>query len=201
MVKINRFNKYKYPEPERFSPTEARERRLTAMLERERRFAEVPGFMPKLDALSQARKKTVNLSRTIVNEDKANLHKAASIAAALAQFSERDFVDPQKRAAYRALRARQEGLRNVQAKPVDARQFNPTGKGGFASTIYGTIPKFGAVHARGPRVGWLPNFHVPTSVVPCIQRAVRREVMFALDLAGRGYRTKKKRNENSGVPC
>lgn len=194
-MKLSRFSKYKYPEPERYPPEIARERRLQGALAKEYEGQRT------VEALSQARKKTVNLSRMIVNDREANGRKAASIAAALAQFSERDFADPAKRVAYRALRARQEGLRNVQAAAVDKRQYNPTGQDGLVSTIYGTLARMGAVHARGPNVGWLPNVHIPTSVVPCIQRAVRREVMFALGLAGRGYHKKKRRTESSGVPC
>lgn len=199
MVHINRFNKFKYPEPERYSPEVSRERKLqgalqTAYKERER----LEGV--RLEALSQVRKKTVNLSRTIVNERPVAGHKAASIAAALAAFSERDFANPEKRAAYRALRAQQEGLRKVQPPGADRRQYNP-GKADNFGTIYGTWASIGAVNARGPRRGWLPNFHIPASVVPCIQRAVRREVMFALGFAGKGFRTPKRRTDSSIWPC
>lgn len=203
MVKITRFNKYKYPEPERYSPEVARERKLAgalqaASLERDRL------QRVRDEALFQVRKKTVNLSRTIVKDREEFGPKAGLIAAALAKFSESDFADPEKRKAYRALRARQEGLRKVKASAGDLRNYHPekgTDEHGFAQTIYGGVARIGAVHARGPHVGWLPNFHVPTSVMPCIQRAIRREVMFALGFGGKGYKTKKRRTANSGVPC
>lgn len=199
-MKLSRFTKYKYPEPERYSPEVARERKLAGALQASYQDRERLERV-RNEALSQVRKKTVNLSRTIVKERPVAVPKAASIAAALAQFSERDFANPEKRAAYRALRAQQEGLRNVQAAASDKRRFNPMGEHGFASTIYGTLVGKEVINARGPRLGWVPNVRMPTSVVPCIQRAVRREVMFALGLAGRGYHKKKRRTESSGIPC
>lgn len=76
----------------------------------------------------------------------------------------------------------------------DKRRYNPTGKD-FASTVHGYRATF------RPLDSWLPAFANPTQVVPCIQRKMRREVMFAKDKAGRGYHAKKRRTWSSGVPC
>lgn len=130
--------------------------------------------------------------------------KAWLIDAALAKFGERDFADPEKRKAYRALRARQEGLRKVQPSGADMRSYHPdkgTDERGFAQTVYGGVAKIGALIDRGHRQSWLPGFHAASSVIPCIQRTIRREVMFALGHGGKGFHTKKRRTPNSEIPC
>lgn len=203
------FSKYRpnYLNPERFSPEEARERRLTAMLERERRFSELPNFQVKLD---EVRRKAAlsRVTKNILNEDAERLvkvrkqsgPKAASIAAALKMFTERDFADPQLRSAYRELRRRQGGQQNVVPSGSDKRRYNPTGKD-FASTIYGTLARLSGVPHALHSARWQAQFLNPTKVIPCIQRTVRKEVMFAKKHAGKGYRTPKRRTWASGVPC
>ena len=75
-----------YKEPQRFTPAEARLNRLTAMLERERRFLEVPNFPELLNNLSGANSKKVFANtRRVVNDQKVSGHKAALIAAALSR--------------------------------------------------------------------------------------------------------------------
>lgn len=204
-------NKYQYKTPERITPSEARERRLTGLLERERRFEEVPNFLnvQKRIAAERSRVTTTN----IVNDGKISRQKAASIAAA---FAERDFADPHKRAAYRALRkfslghTRSHNELMAELTKIKAREgqqkstpsggnksyFNPTGKD-FAATTSGTVARIG----RAIRTSFMPSFRMPTTVIPCIQRHAQREVMFAKGHAGRGYHTKKRRNWSSGVPC
>lgn len=205
--------KYTYTMPERLSPAEARERRLTALLEREQRFMQVPNFPEKIQAArSQAQKERVNtLAKAIVNEPQIRVQKAASIAAALNRFTERDFANPKARADYRKLRAAQEALRaaaqlsekgrrlqNVPPSGGNKSYFNPTGKE-FASTIYGTAARLGV--RLNMFEDWVPVFKGINSVLPCIQRTSRREVMFAKGYAGRGYHTRKRRTWSSGVPC
>lgn len=202
--------RFHYPEPERLNPTEARTRRLDNLLERERRYQDVPNF-----TFVQERLRAAGLSRVaknIVNEDTRSVvkgrrltgPKAASIAAALATFKERDFQDPAKRKLYRALRRAQQVPEVVAPSGSDKRRFNPSGKD-HASTIYGTAARLtGVRHMLGHSLNansWVPSFLMPQHVVPCVERMVRREVMFAKKKAGVGYRTKKRRTWQSGIPC
>lgn len=200
--------KYHYPTPERLSKEEARSRRLTALLEKEQRFAELPNFNVARERLQAAERSRVTQKilaapegKQLVKDHAANGPKAASIAAALgyrrpSDFTERDFGNPLLRAAYREQRRRQEGYRKVSPIGVDNRQFNPTGKGAWK--ISGSPARFTrALNAES----WLPAFKNPAQVIPCVQRSVRRQVMFALGFGGRGYHSKKRRNANSGIPC
>lgn len=199
--------KYKYKIPERLTADEARERRLTALLEKEQRFLQVPNFASKIEAArSRVEKERVSsLAKAIVNEPQIRVQKAASIAAALSKFKERDFANPQARADYRKLRAAQEALRNnrrneqkVSPSGGNKSYYNPTGKE-FAGTIFGTAARLSGW--TGLRESWSPRFVFPSSVLPCIQRTQRREVMFAKGYGGKGYKVKHRRSWSSGVPC
>lgn len=207
------FKQYRpfYRIPERVSPEIARERRLAALLEREPRYSQVPNFERKLGELRQAeplsrdasKKDTKNVSNVNVKGGQTSRPKAGSMPAAASipyrSFTEAMFADPEKRAAYRAWR-RSGGSAKTTPTGADKRQYNPTGKDG-ASTIYGTNARTSGVRQALNSLGFNPRFIHANQVVPCIQRAVRQEVMFALGHAGRGYHTKKRRNANSGVPC
>lgn len=195
--------RFHYPEPQRYTPSIARARRLNALLEQDRRFADLPNFTNVKSALSEAPKVKVITKKN--NDLTAAGHKAALIAAALSKYTEKDFSDPVKRQRYRQLRQAQEAIRSggqnrggqkkVSVPGGDKRQYNPTGKS-FAARTNGVIASI----INSP-VNWVRVFANPTSVIPCIQRNVRREVMFAKGRAGKGYRTKKRRTWQSGVPC
>lgn len=203
-------NKIKYKTPERLTPSEARERRLTGMLEREQRFAQVPNFSNSLEALrsqAQKEKQFSALTSKIVNERSSRVQKAASIAAALNTFQERDFANPEARAAYRNLRAAAAALqqKNGSSQKVppsggNKSYYNPAGKD-YANTIYGTAARITGWTQVVGKNNWQPRFARPSAVLPCIQRLVRREVMFAQRHAGKGYRVKHRRNWSSGIPC
>lgn len=206
-------HRIKYTIPERLDPTEARERRLTALLERERRFSEVANFQTTLQRIQSERSPVKQskitkeiLSEAVTRADKSSLYgvkqtrqKEALIASALSRFTERDFGDAQKRNEYRLLRQAHEQIRS-KSRPsgTDNRQFNPTGK--TANTIYGTAARLAGVGTKLV-TGWTPMFLNPASVFPCVQRRVQREVMFATKHAGKGYHTRKRRTWSSGVPC
>lgn len=203
---FSRYKKY-YKEPERYTPSVARANRLQAMLERDRRFAELPNFVNVQTALSQApTKKSIALANKInVNDPIASGHKAALIAAALSKFSEKDFSDPVKRKRYRQLRQLQEailadsqrrrGQKKANVPGGDKRFYNPTGKS-FAARTSGVVASM-----YSPGVSWMHVFRNPSSVIPCVQRSIRRQVMFAKGHGGRGYRVKHRRTWASGVPC
>lgn len=189
--------------PERDTLRIARAQHLTKLLERDRRFADLPNFVERVRALSPAPlKKDIALSALSVKGSKVD-PRHALIAAVLNKFTEKDFSDPAKRAKYRKLRqlqleaaelARGRGRKKVSPPGADMRQFNPTGKN-FAYTIHGNR----AALRTGVRT-W-QRFFMPLAVVPCIQRKMRREVMFANKKAGSGYRSRKRRNWASGIPC
>lgn len=206
---MSKFAKFRghYIQPERLTVSEARERRLNALLEKERRFLDVPNFQAGVEAVRSRveSEKSLSFARQIVDEPLAKAQKARSIRAALATFVEKDFANPEARAAYRLLRtaqaAQQEKSRswqNVTPSGGDKRRFDPTGKD-YASTIHGTIARIGSV-AR-VFTGGAPGFLNAPQVLPCIQRVVRREVMFALGHGGKGYRVRHRKNWQSGVPC
>lgn len=197
-------SRYYYPTPERYTLSVAREKRLNAMLAQDRRFADIANFNNRKAALFQANKLNNALLPKAVNDQKAFGHKAALIAAALSQFSEKDLSDPAKRTQYRTLRQQQvmfrelasrEGQAKVTPTGGDKRRYNPTGKL-FAATTSGNIARL-----VSPRNTWVRVFKNPGSVIPCIQRSVRREVMFAKKFAGKGYKVRHRRSWSTGVPC
>lgn len=207
-------NKIIYTLPERLSPEEARERRLTALLEKERRFLDVPNFSEVQGRLAgrarvapgvateryrEALKNSQSVAQRIVNEPQVRVQKAASIAAALKKFRESDFADEASRKMYRRLRQAQQDQQNVRPSGSDKRRYDPTGRD-WSATTYGTAARVAGVGHR-LLTGWTPMFLNPAQVFPCIQRKVQREVMFATKKAGRGYHTRKRRTWSSGVPC
>lgn len=177
--------------------------RLHSLLAQDLRFADLPNFKEKLAALSPVPLKDTTLS---IDNNKAKKFspRSAMVATVLSRFRSNDFSDPAKRVNYRVLRRLQlqglegnptrGGQKNVSPVGGDTRRYSPAGA--FAPrTIHGTI----ATLRLGS--GLLPRFHLPTQVIPCIRRKVRREVMFARKSAGRGYRVKHRRTWSSGVPC
>lgn len=203
-----RWHRYpQFKEPERRSPSSiARSQRLTQLLEHDPRFAEVPNFAAKLRDLSPAPLKIdIALSKFDNNKGLKQSHRKALIAAALSGFSEKDFGDPAKRAAYRELRRMQlksreytsrGGRQNVSGG--DKRFYHP---GGRSSPVnrYGVFAEI----MQNPVMSssWIQVFKNPSSVIPCIQRRERREVMFAKGKAGRGYGGKRRRTWSSLIPC
>lgn len=76
----------------------------------------------------------------------------------------------------------------------DGRRYSPSGSRRWPSTLSGSP----APLVIGSR--WLPVF-ASSMVIPCVERRVRREVLFARKKAGRGYRTRKRRNVWSTIGC
>lgn len=199
---MREFAKYRkfYTVPERVSPEIARLNRITATLEKERTLADRYSLSPVTSEI-------VGNRRRLVEDALAERPKASSIEAALKTFTEKDFADPQKRLIYRQLRSRQialssmrsEARKKVPPSGADRRQFSF--EKDFPHTVYGTAARVGGSAHRLFGRSWLPKFLNPTAVVPCIQRMVRREVMFANGRAGRAYHVKHRRNWASGVPC
>lgn len=190
MSLFRKYRKY-YQEPERYTPDIARERRLVAALEKERQFAQAAAL-----SRVQLKEREQFVPKWKLDEEPSRkVPKAVSITAALSRFKESDFADPARREQYKQLRRLQEQQR---AKPSggDRRRYSPYGND-YASTISGTVARVGATLGRH----LLPRFRFSYAVIPCIQRAVRREVMFANGKGGRGYKVPHRRSPLSGIPC
>lgn len=175
--------------PERFTQSEARERSLAAALrqnlEQQRRTGRLN------DALSPGVKKFLNEAYQS-GRPKAVFRTAAYKKALRTEL---------KLEAMRSLRSK-EGSQNAASSGADRRQFSPV-KDEYAKNIYGSFAalKSGADAVNRSAFNAMPGFMRPMQVVPCIQRHVRKEVLFAKKKAGRGYRVSHKRGPFSGVPC
>lgn len=181
--------------------------KLTKLLERDPRFADLPNFAEKLRTLSPVPSKIdTALSVSLNVKGSRRALRKDLISAALSGFTEKHFSDPAKRANYRALRqmqlqsqelATRGGQKKVSPVGGDKRRYDPTGKG-YASTRYGTIARLiGSPLASS----WLQVFRNPSAVIPCVQRKSRREVLFAKGKGGKGYRVRRRRTWASAIPC
>lgn len=138
--------------------------------------------------------------------------KAASRAAALAETdrriaqiereNSRGWTNASVRKSYYDLRIKQDALSsllNVPSRvnvppPVKVKPLNSTGQ---PNTKYGTAGRLSGFTSAAGR----PQYHRKSHLVPCIERAARRAVMFALKSAGRAYHVPHRRRPSSGVPC
>lgn len=73
----------------------------------------------------------------------------------------------------------------------DRRRFHPAGQNAWPSNVYGAAA---LLKATTP-----PKF--ATSALPCVDRKVRREVLFAKKKAGTAYYKKKRRTWRSNIHC
>lgn len=80
----------------------------------------------------------------------------------------------------------------------DRRLYHPDGDSAPAVDVVGRVAGMASASWASSAARVFVN---PSSVIPCIQRAVRREVMFAFKKAGHGHHKKKRRNWMSEVPC
>lgn len=199
----------KYSRPERFDRFEpsAVRRRVERELERvraieDRRFA--------LSPANQLHMKIIN--DFLAESQKAELDVRRAKERMKVAPSQRNFADHKAAVSrlfnlhQRVERLRKQGatvVRSTAAKASagDRRQFNfsssPTAVN--ARTVFGTeaFVKFVPVTARAAAA----HFLSPAMVIPCIQREVRREVMFASRKAGRGYRVPHHRGPHSDIGC
>lgn len=82
----------------------------------------------------------------------------------------------------------------------DRRRSSPSaGSDRWPSTINGSAAQLQVSNLIN-RGSWLPVFS-SVYALPCVDRHVRRGVMFAKKKAGKGYRRRKRRNPYSGVQC
>lgn len=86
----------------------------------------------------------------------------------------------------------------------DGRYWNPTrATSGPATATRGAArlnpDKYRSL--RGQQLPWRLQFSLPRSVALCVRRRIRRQVMFALGLRGKGSRSGRNRNLYSGIKC
>lgn len=193
---------YTYITPERISPTIARERALAAALAKNLKLQERYkrlGARPVSGELKPSTLKFLTDAEVALRRARASTARRQNIRA----FETLGAIARANRTMQR------EGFEKAQPTGSDRRRFNPASS--LASDLYGNVARTG-LHVREAwktvnqaswqlNGGWVPRFLNPNAVVPCVSRKLRREVMFAKKKAGRGYATKKRRNENSGVPC
>lgn len=144
-------------------------------------------------------------SKARISRASADLRAAETLVALrdkLNTFQESDFADPSSRKAYRSLRNAQLALeasrQNVSVRPDGkARVFSGPVGGDWPLTKYGTAARY----SNWTSVGGRPQLRRKSHLLPCIQRAARRSVLFALGKGGKGFRTPHHRNKNSWIPC
>lgn len=195
---------YKFFEPERLAPSEISQRRIARFLDDAEK-----AWMRSM-AVSGQQKDRLSVTKGIINDRDSSGQKARLMRAALAerafthpsQFRESDFADPVLRERYRDLRRSKGGQQKVEPAGSDMRRFNPTGRD-YAATTTGNLARLsGWTNIRaGLADTWKPVFRSPSMVIPCIQRDIKRQVMFAKGFARKGYHSKKRRSWASEVPC
>lgn len=201
--------RYLYKEPERLSPEEARQRRLTSVLERERERLRVENvrlspanvshinrlkeFQVKFGAELEARRaRMLEVKRSNVN----SYPKSSALRAARSRLSQLE----QRQSALLQAAAAERRRKSMFASAFDRRlfQFDPFAK--FSGrTVFGTDAW---MKHRVDRKGVARRvFRSPAISLPCIDRMIRREVMFANKHAGRAYRKPHKFNPLSLIGC
>lgn len=198
--------RYLYKEPERLTPDEARERRVTAVLERERERLKVERV-----PLSLANKSYVNQLKEFEVKFGAELEARRARMDAINRTNVSSYP---KSGALKAARSRLlqlEQRRNalLQAAAAERRQnsFKPSGGDRRLWTPYLLNPRsvFGteAFVKHGTRVRGVERklFKSPGLALPCVERMVRREVMFARGHGGKGHRVRHRFNPLSLIGC
>lgn len=198
-------NQYLYKEPERLTADEARLNRLQSTLSRERERLKAEDVR-----LSQANKFHINRLKEFESKfgdelethrrrvEKLNLRDPSIVRSPTNRATISRFFQLQQRRSALLQRANQERRANSFKKSfVDRRQFsfnqfNTTPKSRFGTTAWVNTRLSAALRRQ---------FVSPLLSLPCLDRVVRREVMFAGKHAGRGHRVRHKRGPFSHIGC
>ncbi|QCQ85086.1 hypothetical protein [Blackfly microvirus SF02] len=180
------------------------------MLEREetntilpRSLASPPIREEKLRSPTKSKNKA-NAPLWAVNDRESRGRKALSTSAALreineklSKFKERDFADPSSRKTYVQLRTAQNALEASRQKvEKKAKAFSGPVGHQWPITKYGTAARYSAWTS----VAGDPRLYRKSNLVPCIERAVRRMVLFSLG-KNKGFKTPKHKSKDSWIPC
>lgn len=189
--------------PERLTPDEIRRRRLAAVLERHQKELEartdrlspannfhlqkLKEFQRKFQPELEARKREIN---RLYKSDPSVRTRALKVA----MFG---YFQLQTRQSELLKRAASEKRRNAlfgQAIGANRNYFHPSSWRN-PRAIYGTEAKV-TVNASSRKM-----FRRPEMAFPCVQRLIRKQVMFAFGYAGKGYRTRKRFGPFSEIGC
>lgn len=202
------FSQYRplYKLPERLTPDEARERRLTAVLERERERLKVENV-----SLSPANKFYSNQLKEFQRKFGAELEARR---ARMDELNRSNVSSYPKSGALKTARSRllqleqrQRTLLQAAASEKRANSFKPSGgdRRYWSPYIFNPRTVFGTeafVKHRTNRKGVERKlFKSPGIALPCVERMVRREVMFARGHGGRGHRVRHRFNPLSLIGC
>lgn len=195
-----------YKEPERFTSSEARQRRLFAELAQQRKALEAraPRLSPANISHLQRLKEFETKFGAALDERRRRVERAAkrnpsivrspSYIAAMSKLLqlERRRNDLLERAA---AERRKKGR---EARAVDSRFYNPDRMARmWPRTDFGTDAWL-KWNVKGALRQVVRN---PFLALPCVDRMVRREVMFAKKKAGKGYRKPHRRGPLSNIGC
>lgn len=195
--------RYRYTIPERLSVEEARQRRLVAVLERSRKELEVqparlsPVNVAHLERLKDFQRKIqgeLDARRARLREIDKEQNSISARARTKAAISGLFQLQAKAKNNLQRLRRSQSAMRQ-QASAADRRFYNPAGILYNPRNIFGSEART-FVGARGRR-----KFVNKSSAVPCIDRAIRKEVMFAFGHAGKGHRVPHRFNPMSLIGC
>lgn len=195
--------KYRYTIPERLTADEARQRRLVAALEKSRK--ELEDRPARLSPVNVAHLERVkDFQRKILGELEARRARLREIDKLENSFRNRALrkaavsglfqLQLRQRENLQRLRKAQSAMRS-KASAADRRYFNPLRNIFNPRSLFGTEART-YVSSSGRR-----KFIDRTSSVPCVDRLVRKEVMFAKGHAGRGYRVPHRFNPMSLIGC
>lgn len=142
-------------------------------------------------------------SKAVRRTAAADLRSAAllEVKERLNTFTEQDFASPSKTKAYKTLRSAQAALeaslRNVpRSKPGKAKVFTGPVASEWPVNKSGTSARYSAWTS----VAGSPQLSRKSRLLPCIERAARRAVLFSLG-KNRGWHSRHRKNRNSWVPC
>lgn len=189
--------RYRYTIPERLSPEEARQRRTVAALEKARKELEdrparlSPANVAHLERVKDFQRKIqveLDARRAELKKEYRNPARKKAAISGLFQLQAKANENLQR------LRRTQSAIRR-EASAADRRYFNPAGILYNPRNIFGSEART-FVGSNGRR-----KFVHKTSAIPCIDRAMRREVMFALGHAGKGHRVPHRFNPMSLIGC
>jgi len=164
-------------------------------------YREVSGLSPARPQGLKSSKYAISLAVKDRNTDgpKAALTAAAlpEIKRRLASFGERDFADASSRNEYRRLRQAQFTLEASRQNVVSQTKVSKPPRIDWPLTKYGTAARYSGFTSVAGR----PLFRGRQLLDPCIERYVRKQVLFAIGKGGKGFRTPHRRNSNSWIPC
>ncbi|AKI26954.1 hypothetical protein [Microviridae Fen7940_21] len=200
------FSKYTYKMPERLSADEARQRRFFAELSRARaelearndrlspankfHLTQLKEFQVKFSDELEARRKRV---RDVLERD-PSISRSLAYKSAMSRLSK--LQQRQTALLNRAAAERRAKAFSASASAADRRSFSFTNRFGNPKTIY-TTDAWIKVNADAVT---RRMFRSPTLSIPCIQRMVRREVIFARR-HNKGHRVKHRFNPLSLIGC